>query len=167
LVAVPFESLTPASVSTGTEAWTWLVRERPDLEIGLMLEFNAAWLSTIELKKGMFSSTLKFVRPSSPTVQRILMKFNSTDDPFCHPVEYTPTDKDLIDHSFQAARRLLMPHTMLLHTLASRFQAVRYQRAPLMRLMLRLLLRSAQAHKLLRYGVRSSYDVSHSHMAVL
>lgn len=59
LVAVPFESLTPASISTGTEAWTWLVRERPDLEISLMLEINAAWLSTIEQKKGMFSSALE------------------------------------------------------------------------------------------------------------
>jgi phosphatidylinositol 4-kinase len=73
LVAVPFESLTPASISTGTETWTWLVRERPDLEISLMLEFNAAWLSTIELKKGMFSSALKFVYLVSPSARRILI----------------------------------------------------------------------------------------------
>lgn len=59
LVAVPFESLTPASISTGMETWIWLLQERPDLEISLMLEINSAWLSVIQQKRGMFSATLK------------------------------------------------------------------------------------------------------------
>jgi phosphatidylinositol 4-kinase len=41
------------------ETWVWLLQERPDLEISVMLEINSAWLSVIQQKKGMFSATLK------------------------------------------------------------------------------------------------------------
>lgn len=51
----------------------------------------------------------------------------------------------------QGARRLLLPHVILLQGLSSIFQAVRYRRAPLMRVLLRLILRSALAHKHMRY----------------
>ncbi|KAF8334229.1 uncharacterized protein EI90DRAFT_3051526 [Cantharellus anzutake] len=131
IVVAPFETLTPASVAAGRDAWTWLVRERPDLEVALMLEFDAAWLSTIELQKGMFSPSLNLV------------------DTFFHPVEYSPTQRDNIERALHSARRLLVPHTMLLQTLASRLQAVRYRMPSLVHLIIRLVLRSVQAHKTL------------------
>lgn len=126
LVAVPFASFTPATISTGIDAWTWLIGERKDMEISLMLEFNTAWASTIKLKKGIFSDRMDVA------------------DPFKHPVEYNPTDKAEMDTALSDARRMLVPHTILLHMLRSRFQAVRYRNPGLMQLLLRLVLRSTR-----------------------
>ncbi|KAG9126585.1 phosphatidylinositol-4- kinase [Ceratobasidium sp. 392] len=126
LVAVPFAAFTPATISTGIDAWTWLIGERKDMEISLMLEFNTAWASTIKLKKGIFSDKMDFA------------------DPFKHPVQYNPTDKTEMDQSLADARRLLVPHTILLQMLRSRFQAVRYRNPGLMQLLLRLVLRSTR-----------------------
>ena len=72
---------------------------------------------------------------------------NSLNDPFINPVEYSPTQKEYIERALHSARRLLIPHTMLLQALASRLQAVRYHIPSLMRLIIRLVLRSAQAYK--------------------
>ncbi|QRV86070.1 phosphatidylinositol 3- and 4-kinase [Ceratobasidium sp. AG-Ba] len=126
LVAVPFAVFTPATISTGIDAWTWLIGERKDIEISLMLEFNTAWASTIKLKKGLFSGRMDF------------------SDPFKHPVQYNPTDKAEMDQALADARRLLVPHTILLQMLRSRFQAVRYGNPGLMQLLLRLVLRSTR-----------------------
>lgn len=126
LVAVPFATFTPTAISAGIDAWTWLIGERKDIEISLMLEFNTAWASTIKLKKGMFSGQVDFV------------------DPFRHPVGYNPTDKSQIDKALGDARRLLVPHTILLQMLRSRFQAVRYKNPGLMQLLLRLVMRSTR-----------------------
>lgn len=59
LVAVPFAAFAPTTISTGIDAWTWLIGERKDLEISLMLEFNTAWASTIRLRKGIFSDQME------------------------------------------------------------------------------------------------------------
>ncbi|KAG8969691.1 phosphatidylinositol-4- kinase [Tulasnella sp. 419] len=131
LVVLPFEVFTPPAIAMGIEAWTWVVRERPEAEISLMLEINSAWAGTIRFHKGIFSTSLNF------------------DDPFNHPIEYSPTDQAEIDRSLAAARRLLVPHSLLLHMLTSRFQAVRYRHPGLMMLLLRLILRSSLAHKTL------------------
>ncbi|ELU44766.1 phosphatidylinositol 4-kinase beta [Rhizoctonia solani AG-1 IA] len=115
LVAVPFAAFTPATISTGIDAWTWLIGERKDMEISLMLEFNTAWATTV-----------------------------NSGDPFRHPVGYNPTNKSDMDQILGDARRLLVPHTILLQMLRSRFQAVRYKNPGLMQLLLRLVLRSTR-----------------------
>lgn len=61
LVALPFEVFTPSSVTIGIEAWTWVVRENPRVEVALMLEFNAAWAGTIRHHRGIFSTSMKYV----------------------------------------------------------------------------------------------------------
>ncbi|GJJ07619.1 hypothetical protein Clacol_001823 [Clathrus columnatus] len=128
LVALPFEIFTPSSISSGIEAWTWVISERCDLEMAIMLEFNSAWMETIRLGKGMFSQSL---------------------DPCYTPIEYSPTEKADIDRAVMSARRVLMPHTLLLQMLSSRYQAVRYNRPGLVLLFIRLALRSARAHSLM------------------
>lgn len=127
LVILPFEIFSPSSISLGIESWTWLIRERPDCEISLMLEINGAWAGTIKKHKGLFSTHLNY------------------HDPFNHPIEYSPTDRAEIDRSLSNARRLLTPHTLLVSMLHSRFQAVRYRHPGLILLLLRLVLRSCQA----------------------
>ncbi|KAJ1309818.1 hypothetical protein OPQ81_006583 [Rhizoctonia solani] len=126
LVAVPFAAFTTSTISAGIDAWTWLIGERKDMEISLMLEFNTAWASTVKQKKGIFSNQMDFA------------------DPFRHPVGYNPTNKSDMDKILGDARRLLVPHTILLQMLRSRFQAVRYKNPGLMQLLLRLVLRSTR-----------------------
>ncbi|KZS95958.1 atypical/PIKK/PI4K protein kinase [Sistotremastrum niveocremeum HHB9708] len=133
IVTLPFELFTPAAISTAIQTWTWIIVERPDVEIPLMVEINAAWLSTINHKKGLFSSHL------------------DCHDPFYDTIEYSPTDRALIDHTEMSARRLLTPHSLILTMLLSRFQAARYDRPGLMLLILRLVLKSARAFKSLRF----------------
>ncbi|CAE6468907.1 unnamed protein product [Rhizoctonia solani] len=126
LVAVPFAAFTTTTISTGIDAWTWLIGERKDMEISLMLEFNTAWAITVKQKKGVFSNQMDF------------------NDPFRHPVGYNPTNKSDMDKILGDARRLLVPHIILLQMLRSRFQAVRYKNPGLMQLLLRLVLRSTR-----------------------
>ncbi|KAG8904073.1 phosphatidylinositol-4- kinase [Tulasnella sp. 403] len=131
LVALPFEIFTPSSISIGIEAWTWLIREQPNVEISLMVEINSAWAGTIRRHKGIFSTSANY------------------SDPFNHPIEYSPTDRSIIDRGLTSARRMLLPHMLLLAMLTSRFQAARYKNPGLMLLVLRLVLRSCEAHPIL------------------
>ena len=60
LVALPFEVFTPASVATGIDVWTWVISEKPEYEIGVMMEINSAWLATVRFERGMFSTSQKY-----------------------------------------------------------------------------------------------------------
>lgn len=74
----------------------------------------------------------------------------SYNDPFYHPIHYSPTDKEVIDRGMATARRLLTPHALVLQMLLSRLQAARYRRPGVMFLIQHLVLRSARAHRSLR-----------------
>lgn len=130
LVALPFEVFTPSAIAAGIETWTWVIAERPNIEVAIMCEVLTSWFGTVKEQKGVFSAS------------------SNCDDPFHHPISYSPTDKDEIDRATTHARRLLMPHTLVLQMLFSRLQAARYCRSTVMFLIQRLVLRSAQAHKL-------------------
>jgi len=78
------------------------------------------------------------------------MPVSSYDDPFYHPIDYAPTDKDVIDRATNHARRLLSPHTLVLQMLFSRLQAAKFRKPGLMLLIQRLVLRSARAYRSLR-----------------
>lgn len=79
-----------------------------------------------------------------------LFFLDSYDDPFFHPIKYSPTDKEEIDRGMASAKRLLAPHVLILQMLISRFQAARYRRPGLMLLIQRLVLISARAHRYMR-----------------
>ncbi len=59
LVALPMRSFTALGIAAAVDAWSWLVSERPDVEVALMSEVSDAWLWTIKARKGLFSDTLK------------------------------------------------------------------------------------------------------------
>lgn len=59
IVALPFEVFSPTSITAGIEAWTWLIAEKPTLELALMGEICSAWATTIKHERGVFSRTLK------------------------------------------------------------------------------------------------------------
>ncbi|KIP08776.1 hypothetical protein PHLGIDRAFT_29437 [Phlebiopsis gigantea 11061_1 CR5-6] len=127
LIALPFEAFSPASISAGVEAWTWVISEKPDYEIVLMSELTSAWMDTIKSGRGMFSRAM-----------------NHTD-PFDHSVEYSPSKREDAERTTKAARRLLLPHTLILQLLVSRLQAARYRKPGLMLLMQRITLASTRA----------------------
>ena len=152
LVAIPFEVFTPASVAAGIDVWTWVISEKPEYEIGVMMEINSAWLATVSFERGMFSTSQKypdldflFSRDSDE-----IFLWNSCNDPFFHPIQYSPTNKEEIDRGMASAKRLLAPHVLILQMLISRFQAARYRRPGLMLLIQRLVLISARAHRYMR-----------------
>ena len=89
--------------------------------------------------------------------------FCSYTSPFYQPIEYSPTDKVVIDRSITVAYKTLTPHVLILQMLLSRFQASRYQKPSVMLLILRLILRTALAHKQLRYGLSKQCELSITH----
>ncbi|KAG1853091.1 hypothetical protein F4604DRAFT_1591651 [Suillus subluteus] len=130
LVVLPFEVFTPSVVAAGIETWTWVIMERPNMEMVIMCKVLASWFGTVKEGKGVFSAS------------------SNCDDPFYHPIGYSPTNKDEIDRATTHARWLLMLHTLVLQILFSRLKAARYCRSTVMFLIQRLVLRSARAHKL-------------------
>ncbi|RDB21005.1 Phosphatidylinositol 4-kinase stt4 [Hypsizygus marmoreus] len=129
LVALPFEVATPSAIAASIEVWTWVIAEKPDIEVALMTELLSAWSESIKQEKGIFSKALNY------------------EDPFLHPINYSPTDKEVIDRGMANARRLLTPHILVLQMLLSRLQAARYRRPGMMFLIQHLVLRSARAHR--------------------
>ncbi|KAH9981001.1 hypothetical protein BGW80DRAFT_1501409 [Lactifluus volemus] len=129
MVALPFEVFTPSAIAAGIETWTWVISERPAFEIAMMAEINTAWMTSIRLERGTFSKTLNY------------------DDPFYHPVDYAPTDRDVIGRAINHAIRSLSPHTLVLQMLFSRLQAAKHRKPGLMLLIQRLVLRSARAYR--------------------
>ena len=75
---------------------------------------------------------------------------HSYEDPFFHPVDYAPTDKELIDRASTAARRLTVPHALVLEMLFSRLQAARYRKPEVMFIIQHLVLRTARAFSEMR-----------------
>ena len=136
-------------MAAAVEAWTWIFREKPSFETSLMMEINAAWSSSIKFRKGMFSESLKQV--IYVFLILLILIVSSSTDPFYHPVEYKPTDKTVINRGTATAQKLLSPHIQVLQMLFSRFQVARYNKGALMLLIMRLILRSAIAHKKMRY----------------
>jgi phosphatidylinositol 4-kinase A len=148
MVALPFEVFTPSAIAAGIETWTWVISERPTFEIAMMAEINTAWMTSIKLARGIFSKTLKYVLISNVDDSRLTT--SSYYDPFYHPIDYAPTDKDVIDRATNHARRLLSPHTLVLQMLFSRLHAAKFRKPGLMLLIQRLVLRSARAYRSLR-----------------
>ncbi|KAL4260020.1 PI3/PI4-kinase family protein [Pleurotus pulmonarius] len=129
LVALPFEISTPSAITSGIEVWSWVIVEKPEVEVTIMMELLSAWTNSIRVEKGIFSRSINY------------------DDPFYHSVEYTPTDKDVIDRGMTHAIRQLAPHHMVLKMLFSRLQAAKYRRPSVMYIFQTLVLRSARACK--------------------
>ncbi|KAG9226590.1 hypothetical protein CCMSSC00406_0006185 [Pleurotus cornucopiae] len=129
LVALPFEISTPSAITSGIEVWSWVIVEKPELEVTVMMELLSAWTNSIRVEKGIFSRSINY------------------DDPFYHSIDYSPTDKDVIDRGMAHAIRLLAPHHMVLKMLFSRLQAAKYRRPSVMYIFQTLVLRSARACK--------------------
>ena len=157
LVALPFAVFGPLVISAGIDVWTWVIGERPEFEIALMMEINTALMATIRNRSGLFSDSVEYA-PFIRKCKNTLNFFLSYTSPFVHEIQYNPTDKSTIDRGTMLARKLLSPHLLILQMLLSRFQAARYRKPGLMLVLLRLVLRTATAHRLMRWGDLVSFD---------
>jgi phosphatidylinositol 4-kinase len=66
------------------------------------------------------------------------------------PVEYSPSDKKILDLELAKARRMLKPHLLLVQVLSSQFQAIKYRESGVMVSLTRLMMRSLAAAKHMR-----------------
>lgn len=66
------------------------------------------------------------------------------------PVEYSPSDKKILDLELAKARRMLKPHLLLVQVLSSQFQAIKYRESGIMVSLTRLMMRSLAAAKHMR-----------------
>ncbi|KAK4686496.1 phosphatidylinositol 4-kinase A, partial [Tremellales sp. Uapishka_1] len=127
LVELPMTAFTPLAIAAGVDAWTWLLRKKPEAEIAVIAEISAGWLATIRARRGLFSDSMNYC------------------DPFEKPVEYSPSDKKIMDLELAKARRLLRPHLLLIQVLSSQFQAIKYREPGIMVSLIRLMMRSLKA----------------------
>nr|XP_031861737.1 uncharacterized protein CI109_002970 [Kwoniella shandongensis]KAA5528809.1 hypothetical protein CI109_002970 [Kwoniella shandongensis] len=128
LVELPMAAFTPLAIAAGVDAWTWLLRQRPEAEVAIIGAISAGWLHTVRARQGLFSTTMNYT------------------DPFEVPVEYSPSDKKNMDLELAKARRLLRPHALLVQVLSSQFQAIKYRERGVMVSLIRLMMRSLKAH---------------------
>lgn len=81
---------------------------------------------------------------------RSVADHHSYRDPFEMPVEYSPSDKKILDLELAKARRMLKPHLLLVQVLSSQFQAIKYRESGIMVSLTRLMMRSLAAAKHMR-----------------
>ena len=100
LVALPFEAFRPSIMSAGIEAWSWVISEKPDYEIALLSKITSFWIETLKLEKGLFSKTHKYVNSSchasKPREINVILSYS---DPFYHPVEYSPSEREAVERA--------------------------------------------------------------------
>jgi phosphatidylinositol 4-kinase len=61
LVSLPFGVASPLAIAAGIEVWSWVIAEKPEVEVSLMGEILSAWSDTVRLQTGLFSRSLKLV----------------------------------------------------------------------------------------------------------
>ena len=74
----------------------------------------------------------------------------SYTDPFESPIEYSQSDKSVMDLELAKARKMLRPHLLLIQVLSSMFQAVKYREPGIMTSLIRLMMRSFGESKKMR-----------------
>lgn len=56
---------TPDAMETGVYIWTWLVSAAPQLGSLVLAELVDAWLWTIDTKRGLFASEVRYFGPTA------------------------------------------------------------------------------------------------------
>jgi phosphatidylinositol 4-kinase len=59
LVFLPIRSFTSLGIAAGVDAWTWLIAERPSVQVALLNEIASGWLWTIRARRGLFSNSME------------------------------------------------------------------------------------------------------------
>ncbi|ORY06106.1 hypothetical protein K493DRAFT_252236 [Basidiobolus meristosporus CBS 931.73] len=117
----PATVFTSQSLKMATAIWTYLMVQRPDLEMKLMVEISNCWASVIRSRRGIFTQHL------------------DVKNPFLTKMQYTPSDKDFRSRSISQAFKIIKPHVIWVEFLTSRFEAIKFRNQALLSLFVRLL----------------------------
>lgn len=98
---------TPDAMETGVFVWTWLVSAAPELGSLVLAELVDAWLWTIDTKRGIFASDVKYSGPAAK-----LRPHLSPGEPEAEP-EIDPVEQ-------------IMAHRLWLGFFIDRFEVVRH-----------------------------------------
>ncbi|XP_073045657.1 phosphatidylinositol 4-kinase alpha 1-like [Primulina eburnea] len=98
---------TPDAVDTGVYIWTWLVSAAPQLGSVVLAELVDAWLWTVDTKRGLFASDIRYSGPSAK-----LRPHLAPGEPEPHP------KKDPVEQ--------ILAHRLWLGFFIDRFEVVRH-----------------------------------------
>ncbi|KAG7573163.1 Armadillo-type fold [Arabidopsis suecica] len=119
----PAYILTSDAMETGVFIWTWLVSAAPQLGSIVLSELVDAWTWTIDSKRGLFASDVRYYGPAAKLRPQI-----SPGEP------EGPPDSDPVDQ--------IVPHRLWLGFLIDRFEVVRHNSVEQLLLFGRLFQRS-------------------------
>ncbi|CAD5315026.1 unnamed protein product [Arabidopsis thaliana] len=114
---------TPDAMETGIFIWTWLVSAAPQLVSLVLAELVDAWIWTIDTKRGLFASDVRYSGPAAK-----LRPHLSPGEP------EDPPESDPVDQ--------IVAHRLWLGFLIDRFEVVRHNSAEQLLLLGRMLQRS-------------------------
>ncbi|WFD02688.1 1-phosphatidylinositol 4-kinase [Malassezia obtusa] len=141
LVAIPMTLCTKDALALATQAWAWVMGERPDAETALVSEIASGWARTIHARQGIYSPAL---------VAR---------DALLRKTDMSSFDRAEITAESEQADALFTGHLLVLQLLSDRLQASRSSNAALVTQLATLVQRQAEAAPLLSTHplMRSTY----------
>ncbi|XP_010527598.1 PREDICTED: phosphatidylinositol 4-kinase alpha 1 isoform X2 [Tarenaya hassleriana] len=116
---------TPDAMETGVFIWTWLVSAAPQLGSLVLAELVDAWIWTIDTKRGLFASDVRYSGPSAKLRPQL-----APGEPENLP-EFDPVDQ-------------IIAHRLWLGFFIDRFEVVRHNSAEQLLLLGRMLQRSTK-----------------------
>ncbi|XP_019091150.1 PREDICTED: phosphatidylinositol 4-kinase alpha 1-like [Camelina sativa] len=119
----PVYMLTPDAMETGVFIWTWLVSAAPQLGSLVLAELVDAWIWTIDSKRGLFASDVRYYGPAAKLRPQL-----------CPGEPENPPESDPVDQ--------ILAHRLWLGFLIDRFEVVRHSSGEQLLLLGRLLQRS-------------------------
>lgn len=55
-------AFTPLAITAGVEVWTAILKQSKEAEVTIFGEITSGWLETIRKNKGLFNTSMKYVR---------------------------------------------------------------------------------------------------------
>lgn len=131
MVALPMAICTKETLALATQAWSWVMAERPEAETAVVTAIAAGWERTIHMRQGIYSTEL---------VAR---------DALLRKTDMSAFNRAEITLEARTADKLFSGHTLVLQLLTDRLQASRCSNAALVTILSMLVQRIADAAPLL------------------
>ncbi|KIV94536.1 hypothetical protein PV10_02292 [Exophiala mesophila] len=133
LVSIPFDIFTKDSIKLGISLWLGVIHENPRMESRILTEVVLAWERTIDRRQGIFNASFNHL------------------DPFYVKEEFAPSDKAALQNQAQVAHDIISPHFRLIQFFESHYNAIRLGSANSQRTFVRMLERTLQGFRKLKW----------------
>ncbi|KAK6202990.1 phosphatidylinositol-4 kinase [Scheffersomyces amazonensis] len=155
LVEIPFIIFDSSIMKFATGIWFTVTKDRPNLSVLLLSEIAKRWETSIELKKGVFST------------------IHDIENPEFSKMEYSPSDRKTVNKLSQVTEKSFEIHYHLIKLFASNFEATMNQSDHLLKMFTRFIevglinLKTASLHPYSRFIrfelIKFSFDVLSYH----